>query len=308
MDMAMDRRDRARCRLHPAVRRLLAWTALLPLAGPFLAAVSVHGQPKDAPGRTFEVASIKPRGDDVSAFPVCGGRIGLQIAPGRFTATNTTLFNMITWAYGIGYSCFIVSEQELVTGGPKWILTDRFDVQATFPPGIPLYTAQQLQDGRAPEIQEMLRALLEDRFHLSVHRITKEVPVYDLTVAAGGAKLAPARADEEKFAGIGLEPDERNEILVHLRGNKASIEDMTHVIEPVTHTPVLNHTGLNGEYSFDMKFAVIEAFSGPLSNLVGATGPTIFTVFEKELGLRLARGKGTVEVWVIDKAEKPTPN
>lgn len=289
----------------PAGLRLLAVAAILLISGPFL---SVRGQSTSAPRRTFEVASIKPRGDDISPFPVCGGTNGLQITPGRLTATNTTLMNLVTWAYGVGYSCFIVSEQGLVSGGPKWILTDRFDVQATFPAGIPAYTPQQLQDGRAPEIQEMLRALVEDRFKLKVHRIMKEVAVYELTVAAGGAKLAPPRGEDPKFVGIRLEPDEKNEILVRLPGNKATLEDMTHVIEPVTHTPVLNRTGLTGEYSFDVKFAVIEPFSGALSNLVGASSPTIFSVFEKELGLKLTKGKGAVEQLVIDSAEKPTPD
>ncbi len=95
---------------------------------------------------------------------------------------------------------------------------------------------------------------------------------------------------------------------MHLRGNKASVADLTHVIEPVTHTPVVDHTRVTGEYAFDMKFAVIEPFTGELSALVGATSPTIFTVFEKELGLKLTRGKGTMDQWVIDRAEKPTEN
>jgi uncharacterized protein (TIGR03435 family) len=287
-------------------RRALALATLLLLSAPCFE--NLRAQTAGAPRRTFEVASIKPRGDDPSPFPVCGAQSGLRLSPDRLTATNTTLFALITWAYGIGYSCFIVSDQGLVSGGPKWVVSERFDVQATFPAGTPAYTEQQLQDGRAPEIQKMLRALLEDRFKVSLHKVMKEVSVYDLTLAASGAKLTPPRPEEQKFVGISLEPDEKNEILVHLRGNKATLEDMTHVIEPVTHTPVLNRTGLKDEYSFDMKFAVIEPFTGPLANLVGATSPTIFTVFEKELGLKLARGKGSIEQWVIDRAEKPTEN
>lgn len=167
---------------------------------------------------------------------------------------------------------------------------------------------QQLQDGRAPEIQEMLRTLLEDRFKVSVHRGVKDVPVYDLTVTSGGPKLAPPRLEDPKGAYIGLIPDENKEIVVNLVGNKASMDDFTHVIEPVTHTPVLNHTGLKGEYSFDVKFAVIEPFTGPLNGIKGATSPSIYSVFEKQLGLKLARSKGAVEEWVIDRAEKPTEN
>jgi uncharacterized protein (TIGR03435 family) len=278
--------------------KTLAWIALFGM-------LDLHAQ---TPGRTFEVASIKARGDNVEAFPVCDGNSGLRLEPGRLTANNTTLLNMVVWAYGVGHSCFLVSEEGLVSGGPKWVLTDRFDVQATIPAGTPVYSAQQLQDGRAPEVQEMLRSMLEERFKLSVHKVMKDVAVYELTVAPNGPKLTPPRGAEPKTVGIRLVPDDKNEILVHLVGNKATLQDMTLVIEPVTHTPVLDRSGQVGEYSFDIKFAVIEPFSGPLSNLVGATSPTIFTVLEKELGLKLARGRAAVEQWVIEKAEKPSAN
>jgi hypothetical protein len=78
----------------------------------------------------------------------------------------------------------------------------------------------------------------------------KQVPVYDLTVSAGGAKLTSPRADDPKFATIGLEPDENKEIIVRLRANKASIGDFTHVIEPVIHTPVLRRE-VRGDRAFE---------------------------------------------------------
>lgn len=254
--------------------------------------------------RTFEVASVKLRsGDNGSPFPVCDGN-KLQLEPGRFSATNTTLYSIIMLAYNVRYSCFIVSDKGLLSGGPKWVLTDRYDIVATIPAGTPAYTMQQLANGNAPEIQEMLRALLEERFKVSVHRGMKEVPVYELTVAAGGAKLAPSHAEDPKRLNLNLVPDENKEILVNVIGNKASMEEFTHLIEPVTHTPVLDRTELTGEYSFNVKFAAIEPFSGALSNMVGATSPSIYSVFEKQLGLKLAPGKGRVDEWVIDRAEK----
>jgi len=74
------------------------------------------------------------------------------------------------------------------------------------------------------------------------------------------------------------------------------------------HMPVLDRTGLKGEYYFDLKFAVIEPFSGPLASLAGATSPTIFTVLQQQLGLRLERTTAPVDAWVIDYAEKPSDN
>src|SRR5439155_21896369 len=84
-------------------------------------------------------------------------------------------------AYGIRYSCFIVSDADLLSGGPKWVLTDRLDAQGVIPAGTPSYTLQQLQSGAAPELQSMLRNLLTDGFKLAIHRTTKDMRVYVLT-------------------------------------------------------------------------------------------------------------------------------
>jgi uncharacterized protein (TIGR03435 family) len=268
----------------------------------------------------FEVASVKPvkpgsflgapqmpNGDGAAIFPACAGGL-MQVDPQRFAANNTTLYTLITLAYGIRYSCFIVSDSELLSGGPKWVLSDRFDLQATMPVGSPAYTLDQLQSGSAPALQAMLRSLLADRFKLAVHRTMKQMPVYVISAMPGRTNMLPAHPEERRRTGISIEPNERQEFLVHLTGNKVSIEDLAHLLEPVTHTPVLDRTGMTGEYSFDIKFAALEAFSGPLATLVGATSPTIFTVLQQELGLRLERTTGPVDAWVIDQAEKPSEN
>ena len=304
--------------MHPFTRRsLLSVLAILIMLG--IVPQRAGAQSPDS-GATFEVASVKlgtpgftggprvPDGDGTASFPACAAGL-IQVDPQRFSATNTTLYTLITLAYGIRYSCFIVSDIELLSGGPKWILSDRFDVQGVIPAGSPSYTFQQLQSGNAPELQAMLRNLLLDRFKLAVHHTTKDMRVYVLTALPGAeAKLPAPHPEGAKGIGLGIEPDEKNEFFVHVRGNKASISDFTHVIEPVTHTPVLDRTGLMGEHYFDLKFAVIEPFSGPLASLVGATSPTIFTVLQQQLGLRLERTTGAVDAWVIDRAEKPSEN
>jgi len=293
---------------------VLAISIVTGLAGP-----GSRAESQDNSGPTFEVTSVKPGspgftggprvpdGDGTASFPACAGGL-VQVDPQRFSATNTTLYTLITLAYGIRYSCFIVNDSDLLSGGPKWILSDRFDVQGVIPAGSPAYSLQQLQSGGAPELQAMLRNLLTERFKLAVHRTTKDMRVYVLTALQGAeAKLPPARPEGVKGIGLGIEPDENREFIVHVRGNKASVGDFTHVLEPVTHTPVLDRTGTNGEYYFDLKFAVIEPFSGPLASLVGATSPTIFTVLQQQ-GLRLERTTAPVDAWVIDRAEKPSQN
>jgi uncharacterized protein (TIGR03435 family) len=295
---------------------LVVWVLAIAMPTGMLASGGV-AQSQDS--ATFEVASVKPGtpgftggprvpdGDGTASFPACAGGL-IQVDPQRFSATNTTLYTLITLAYGIRYSCFIVNDADLLSGGPKWILSDRFDVQGVIPAGSPSYTFPQLQSGSAPALQAMLRNLLTERFKLAVHPTTKDMRAYVLTALPGAeAKLPQSRPEGPKGIGLGIEPDENKEFIVHVRGNKASIAEFAHVIEPVTHTPVLDHTGLAGEYSFDLKFAVIEPFSGPLANLVGATSPTIFTVLQQQ-GLRLERMTAPVDAWVIDRAEKPSEN
>jgi uncharacterized protein (TIGR03435 family) len=230
------------------------------------------------------------------------------VDPQRFSAKSTTLYTLITLAYGIRYNCFIVSDAELLGGGPKWVLSDRFDVEAVIPSGSPTYTFAELQAGATPMLQAMLRNLLEERFKLVLHRTTKEMEAYVITALPGPSKVPPARAENPPRNGLSIEPDENKEFIVHIFGNKKSIADLAHAIEPVTHKPVLDRTGLTGEYSFDLKFAALEPFSGPLASLVGATSPTIFTIFQRDLGLRLERKTASVDAWVIDRAEKPSEN
>jgi len=265
----------------------------------------------------FDVASVRPTDPgglppSVSRavsdrFPACGG-YSLQIDPARFMATNVTLYKLITWAYRIRYSCYIVNDGHLLSGEPKWALTDRFDIQATIPVGTPAYTPQQLQDGAAPDLQAMLLSLLTERFKVAVHRDTKEMSVYELTLATRGPKLAAPDGDKPKRETMRLDPDENKENVVHLLGNKASTADLAHLIEPVTNTPVLDRTGLTDEYRFDVKFAVLDPSGGQIGNIPWATGPSIFTVLQGQLGLKLTPTRGPVDVWVIDRAEKPSGN
>ncbi|MGA8593911.1 MAG: TIGR03435 family protein, partial [Bryobacteraceae bacterium] len=130
---------------------------------------------------TFEVASIKPA---KSGFP----GMGFRNAPGgRFMAMNVTARALITMAYKL--------QPFQLSGGPSWLSTDHYDIEAT-----PERTGnddpakQQHVDFEQQFEQQRLRlqSLLEDRFQLKFHRETKELPVYALVVAKGGPKLQPS--------------------------------------------------------------------------------------------------------------------
>ena len=123
-------------------------------------AITAHAQqPK------FEVTSVKVNrsGDGRSSYP--------GLTNGRMTAENATLRMILRVAYGL---------TALQIEGPGWLDSDRFDLEAKSPPGVP-----------DSELMPMLQSLLKERFQLAAHRETKEMPVYDLIVAKGGIKVAP---------------------------------------------------------------------------------------------------------------------
>src|SRR4051812_13216889 len=135
-------------------------------------------QPPEAPSdnATFEVASVKTNksGDN---------RIGIGFAPGgRFRATNVPVRELISAAYGTPQPLAAFQ----ITGGPKWIESERFDIVAKAP-GDP----QPGPNGPPPGMFAMLRNLLADRFRLTAHRETRDLPVYALALARADGKLGP---------------------------------------------------------------------------------------------------------------------
>jgi uncharacterized protein (TIGR03435 family) len=159
----------------------------------------------------------------------------------------------------------------------------------------------------------MLQGLLSDRFQLRVHREPKEMPVYLLSVAKGGPKLEKM-TDEctprpNGFCGgytsrIGL-----------IAGEKASMAQLADALSAILNHPVLDQTGLSGLFS-DVKLEWVpdetqyeswgpQAYKRAVSDPSGAS---LFTAIQEQLGLKLESAKGSVEVLVIDSAEKPTEN
>jgi uncharacterized protein (TIGR03435 family) len=120
------------------------------------------------PGPAFEVASVK-----LSPPYQPSRATGVRLDAARFTATGIPLRNLI-------YSAYSVPSWRL-SGGPAW-LDEAYDITATLPPN----TSPAM-------INAMVQSLFADRFHLVVHRETKEFPVLALTVDKRGSKLAASQ-------------------------------------------------------------------------------------------------------------------
>jgi uncharacterized protein (TIGR03435 family) len=122
-------------------------------------------------GPEFEAASIKPAGPSGPAGDIQGKIIG---GPGtgdpiQLRGKSVTLFTLIRTAYDVP------SDQ---ISGAAWLQNERYDLTAKVPRG-----------ATKDDVKAMLRTLLAERFRLAVHREPKEFPVYELTVAKGGARL-----------------------------------------------------------------------------------------------------------------------
>jgi uncharacterized protein (TIGR03435 family) len=263
-----------------------------------LTQLSAGGQ--SAPG--FEVASIKPRFDD------SGIEYGRQSPPDRFIWQDVTLNVLIRHAHQLF--------EFQITGGPPWIDSRRWDVDAKAP-----------GPTKGPEMRQMVRRLLEERFGLKTHFVTRQLPVYELVVARRdrslGPNIKPAVLDCRPFL-TGARPiDESPEdpetgfpacadggsfrrglITPSLRGRPLS--GLITTLEAALQRTIIDKTGLTGIYDIELSYVD--------HNLVGKgigsddDGPALLTAVQEQLGLRLRSSRGPVQVLVVDSASEPTVN
>ena len=246
--------------------------------------------------KAFDVATIKPNAAN-------DHRVMMRLQPGgRYTATGVSLKQIIGQAYNM--------RDFQITGGPGWIASDRYDINAK---------AEGLPDRVTPEqMRPLLRNLVEDRFKLKAHTENKEMPIYALVVAKGGPKLKPA-ANPSEGGGPGEGP--RGMIRIGRGLMETQNTRMPMFVQQLSQQlgrTVVDETGLTGEYDVRLEWTPEPGqggggpFGGPpppdALPAADSAGPTIFTALQEQLGLRLESKKGPVPVLVIDSVEKPTEN
>jgi uncharacterized protein (TIGR03435 family) len=138
----------------------------MPRAGYIFVLVALVAARAQPPPPSFDAVSIK-RSDRAARI--------YNFKPDRFIAKSITLASLIAIAYDLP----ILSSARL-SGGAGWVRTNRFDVEAKT--GLLLAAPPQ---ERAAKMRLMLRTLLADRFKLVLRTETKDLPIYELTVANG---------------------------------------------------------------------------------------------------------------------------
>ena len=268
-----------------------------------LAVALLTGAASVAQRLAFDVVSIKRTDpDDTRPGADFGGQPG-----GRLVARNNAVSNFITNAYGI--------PSYLLVGGPEWMRADRYNMEAR---------AEGEPSGA--QMMLMLQTLLAERFQLRVRRETREMPAYVLTVARGGAKLTPSKDGGclERDPSKPIPPPAPGAAASRLCGNN----NMNSRISPPNMTwtgvridmpqvagslanyfrrPVVDRTGLTGFFDVQIDLPPLQPAAATDAGAADS-GPSVFTVLQERLGLRVEDGKGPVEVLVVDRIERPTEN
>lgn len=208
---------------------------------------------------------------------------------GNFKAENMSVVMLMQWAYDI--------PDTRILDVPGWARSTFFNINAEAGPAADQRLSKMSSDAGRKVKERMVQALLADRFKLATHTETRELPIYALVVAKGGAKLG-----EVNDGGTTI-----NSWRDHLEVQGSnSLALLAEVLADELGRPVVDRTGIAGRYHFTLKWTPDDAASASPAN--SAAPPSIFTALQEQLGLKLEPQKGPVQVLVVDHVEMPSAN
>jgi uncharacterized protein (TIGR03435 family) len=254
----------------------------------------------------FSVTSVKPNHTGCCTTWGAGNR------GGGGGGKNVTLKELMGFAYRL--------QQFQISGGPRWINSDRFDIE-----GKAVGPTTDFD-----KVRLMLQALFEDRFKLKVHRETQDGPVYALVVAKGGPRIRLSQdqssEDVDGPAPPGAGPN-HGAIRVgvgNLVGNAVTLSWFANMLSQRMDRLVVDKTNLSGRFDIRLQWVPTPGenpfdmggnnLPASIIDMTGTTvtlnpsGPSMFSAIQEQLGLKLESAKAPVELLVIDHVEKPSAN
>ena len=244
-----------------------------------LMAGGAFGQAATAPA--FDVASVRP-----SERPAGRGmgfrRDNIQVSPTSLTMRGVSLKTAIRWAYHV---------MDYQVSGPDWIGFQRYDI-----------AAKAAAPASEEQLREMLQSLLADRFGLAVHRQKKEESAYVLLVGKNGPKFHESTTEGESSIAA-----ERSKMTVTVQ--RTPLSQLVDTLSLVLRTPVVDETGLKGRYDITVNAAKYIASDRQPGDPPLDPVALIIIGIQEELGLKLESRKVTLDLVIVDHAEKvPTEN
>jgi uncharacterized protein (TIGR03435 family) len=268
-----------------------------------------------APGaqapRAFEVASIKRNTGSLGGMPL------VAITGQRVSAPFVTVRTLVQVAYGV--------DRDQVAGGPGWIDSDRFEVNATAPAG-----------ATTAEVRGMLRTLLAERFGLTAHSEKRDLPVNVLTFGGQfGPKMRPAGpqcapgtippglppppppppptpAGAAEMIVLGASPagSKCGALVMNgfISGREMKMEAIAWMLSQLVRRPVLDRTGLGETYDFDLMYLPDVGPPQVNGTAIAWDAPALATAIREQLGLKFDSTRAPVQVVVVDRVTAPTEN
>lgn len=278
----------------------------------------------------FDVASVKrnlagypPDGPPPhSNFPLDSGDAYVP-SGGLFNATNWPVYSYIGFAYKMSTAQMDALRAEL----PKWGTDDHFDIQA-----------RAEGNPTKDDMRTMMRGLLADRFKMTVHMETRQVPMYDLMLekpGQTGPKLQPHSADHPCYDANGP----KGQSAASSNGTSASaspalpcgtltmrmlpagrlqveahairLSQIADYMKPWANLdrPVRDRTGLYGMFDYIVEWAPERAVNwNGLEIQPDQAGPTFLEALKEQLGLKLVATTGPLDVLIVDHIEEPSAN
>ena len=262
----------------------------------------------------FEVASVKEckatdRPPPSTSSP---GRLGLSCWP---------LMRLIPEAYEVFASGAVDPRNPSfpfmrIEGAPDWVNSARYSIDAK----------AESPESAAMMRGPMMQALLEERFHLKIHRETREVPVYIMTVAKEGPKLQPTKEGScnqldttNLTQSLKIPPGGKPWCVVPspVRNGTAWVWDVSGIsidvfskLLNIAGRPVIDRTGLTGTFDIHLEWGDNDPNAPPPDGGAASEPPntSIVSAIRKQLGLQLDSGKGPREFLVVDHLERPSSN
>jgi uncharacterized protein (TIGR03435 family) len=235
--------------------------------------------------RKIEAASIRPasfpnedffRGWTAYTADTCAiGARSPAISGSRLSLPKITLCQLIVMGYGV--------QSLRIAGAPAWMTkieqSNYYDVQIK---------AEGEEGLTEEQARGLLRTVVADRFHVTLHRNNEALPVYELTVGKSGPKFQET-------------PEEG-------RSQRNGVPIASYIISLSRYVdrPIVDKTGLTGtHYAFvlDQKELAEDLQKDGIKPV-----PSVFRVVEEQLGLTLKPAKEPMDVLVIDHAESPSDN
>ncbi|MEK6396913.1 MAG: TIGR03435 family protein [Terriglobus sp.] len=246
--------------------------------------VPIAPMPADATP-LFDVAVIKP--SDTTA----SHGTGIRNSGSHVNAFNFSVGDLIAYSYGL--------HQKQISAGSSPVPDTHFDID-----GVPdVMGRPSLTQSRM-----MFQQLLVSRFKLAFHYEQRELPAYGLQIGKGGSKLTRTERKPSDRTGFTFNCQ------AVLRVRNASIADVAKGMqEAFLDKPVVDETGLQDRYDFDLKWTPDESQSYcpvPATNSQNDpnAAPWFYTALQEQLGLKLVPTKALIQVMVIDHLEKPSEN